>query len=57
MYAALLWQEMMEQDKVISARGLKPDAVKFGELVFDVNSAYFYNHGGYKFAKQFYADT
>ena len=47
----------MEQDKVISTRGLKADAVKYGELVFDVNSAYFYNHGGYVFAKQFYADA
>ena len=49
--------EQMEQDKVISTRGLKEDAVKYGELVFDVNSAYFYNHGGYEFAKQFYADA
>ena len=36
--------EQMEQDGVISTRGLKPDAIKYGELVFDVNSAYFYNH-------------
>lgn len=49
--------EQMEQGGVISTRGLKPDAVKYGELVFDVNSAYFYNHGGYEFAKQFYADA
>ena len=49
--------EQMEQDGVISTRGLKPDAVKYGELVFDVNSAYFYNHGGYEFAKRFYADA
>ena len=49
--------EQMEQDGVISTRGLKSDAVKYGELVFDVNSAYFYNHGGYEFAKQFYADA
>ena len=49
--------EQMEQDGVISTRGLKPDAVKYGELIFDVNSAYFYNYGGYEFAKQFYADA
>ena len=49
--------EQLERDKVISTRGLKEDAVKYGELVFDVNSAYFYNHGGYEFAKQFYADA
>ena len=47
----------LESEKVISTRGLKPDAVKYGELVFDVNSAYFYNHGGYEFAKRFYADV
>ena len=49
--------DQLEREKVISTRGLKPDAVKFGDLVFDVNSAYFYNHGGYEFAKQFYADA
>ena len=49
--------EQMERDNVISTRGLKEDAVKFCELVFDVNSAYFYNHGGYEFAKQFFADA
>ena len=49
--------EQLEHDKVISTRGLKEDAIKYGELVFDVNSAYFYNHGGYEFAKQFYADA
>ena len=29
----------------------------YGELIFDVNSAYFDNHGGYDFAKQFYTDA
>ena len=37
----------MEKDGVISPRGLKSDANLYGELIFDVNSAYFYNHGGY----------
>ena len=54
-YAEMFTQ--MEQEKVISTRGLKADAVKYGELVFDVNSAYFYNHGGYEFAKEFYAEA
>ena len=49
--------EQMRSDGVISTRGLKVDAEKFGELIFDVNSAYFFNHGGYEFAKQFYADA
>ena len=49
--------EQMRSNGVISTRGLKADAEKFGELIFDVNSAYFFNHGGYEFAKQFYADA
>ena len=49
--------EQMEADKIISTRGTKADAFLYGELVFDVNSAYFHNHGGYEFAKQFYADA
>ncbi len=49
--------DQMVQDGVISTRGLKPDATHFCELIFDVNSAYFYNHGGYEFAKKFYTDA
>ena len=49
--------EGMVADGKISVRGLKPDAIKFGELVFDVNSSYFDEHGGYDFAKRFYADA
>lgn len=40
------YAEMFDQmvaDGTISTRGLKADAEKFGELIFDVNSAYFYN--------------
>ena len=47
----------LEAAGTISTRGLKPDATHHCELVFDVNSAYFDNHGGYEFAKQFYADA
>ena len=47
----------LEADGTISTRGLKPDATHYCELVFDVNSAYFDNHGGYEFAKQFYEDA
>lgn len=49
--------EQMAADGVISTRGLKADANLYGELIFDVNSAYFHNHGGYEFAKQFYTDA
>lgn len=47
----------LEKDKTISTRGLKDDACKYGELIFDVNSAYFHNNGGYDYAKKFYADA
>ena len=46
-YAAMF--DQMIADGVISTRGLKADAVKYGELLFDVNSAYFHNHGGYEY--------
>ena len=49
--------EQMEADGMISTRGIKEDAFRYGELIFDVNSAYFFNHGGYDFAKQFYTDA
>ena len=54
-YAEMFAQ--MEKNDVISTRGLKTDANLYGELIFDVNSAYFYNHGGYEFAKRFYEDA
>jgi hypothetical protein len=47
----------MKDDGAISTRGLKEDAFLYGELVFDVNNAYFHNHGGYEFAKEFYTDA
>jgi len=54
-YAAMFSQ--MESEKTISTRGLKTNAHLYGELIFDVNSAYFHNHGGYEYAKKFYADA
>ena len=49
--------QKLKEDGIISTRGLKEDAILYGELIFDVNTAYFHNHGGYEFAKQFYADA
>ena len=54
-YAQMFRQ--MEQEGVLSTRGLKQDAVHYGELVFDVNSAYFHRHGGYDYAHAFYAEA
>ena len=49
--------DKMVNDGEISVRGLRSGAVKFGELIFDVNSSYFDEHGGYDFAKQFYSEA
>ena len=54
------YKEMFDEmlaDKIISARGLKSDACKFGELIFDVNSLFFDQRGGYDFAKKFYSEA
>ncbi|MCD7947890.1 MAG: plasmid recombination protein [Oscillospiraceae bacterium] len=45
------------EEKVISLRGLKQDARVFDELVFDVNTAYFDDHGGYDYAKKFFEEA
>ena len=47
----------MVEEGVVSTRGLKPDAYVFDEMVFDVNTDYFESHGGYEYAKQFYAEV
>ena len=39
----------------IVKRGIKEDAKVIDELIFDVNTAYFEESGGYDFAKRFYA--
>lgn len=43
------------EDGSISTRGLKEDANIIDEMIFDVNTAYFENNGGYEYAKEFYA--
>jgi hypothetical protein len=50
--------DKMLRDKTISDRGLiKAEANYFGELIFDVNTMYFDEHGGYEFAKRFYEEA
>ena len=49
--------DRMVEEGVVSTRGLKPDAYVFDEMVFDVNTDYFESHGGYEYAKQFYAEV
>ena len=50
------FDQMLEQG-MISTRGLKQDADVFGEMVFDVNTAYFDEHGGYEYGKDFFAEA
>lgn len=44
----------MEEEGLVSTRGLRQDATLFDELVIDVNTMYFENHGGYEYARDFY---
>ena len=49
-------------DQLIAAgtivkRGLKADAKVFDELIFDVNTSYFDEHGGYDYAVKFYEEA
>ena len=49
--------DAMVADGVISTRGLGKDPNIVDELVFDVNSAYFDNLGGYEYAKSFFEEA
>ena len=46
-------KEMIDTGDV-SLRGLKDNAKIFDEIIFDINSDYFEQNGGYEFAKKFY---
>ena len=47
----------LEKEGIVSTRGLRMDAQMFDELVLDVNTRYFEDHGGYEYAKQFYEEA
>ena len=42
------------KEGAVSLRGLKPEAKVYDEMILDVNTDYFEQHGGYAFAKEFY---
>jgi hypothetical protein len=44
-------------EKKISEKWLKPDSKLVDELVFDVNTDYFENNGGYDYAVQFFTEA
>ena len=50
------FQRLIDEGK-ISTRGQKAGATIFNELVIDVNTRYFEEHGGYEYAKQFYEES
>ena len=49
--------KQMENDGLVSLRGLRKDATLFNEIVIDVNTMYFERNGGYEYAKQFYEEA
>jgi len=49
--------DKMLADGTISTRGLGKDPFIVDELVFDVNSTYFENGGGYEYAKSFFEEA
>lgn len=49
--------DQMVKEGAVSLRGLKKDAKIFDEMIFDVNTAYFEQHGGYEYAKQFFEEA
>ena len=49
-------KKLLEEGKV-SIRGLKEDAKVFDEMVVDVNTQYFEEHGGYDYAVRFYDEA
>ena len=51
----LFWTR--EEYKKFASEMMDKPVSFYGELVFDVNTTYFHNHGGYEFAKQFYTDA
>ena len=49
--------DQLVADGKISTRGLKDGATLFNEMVIDINTMYFEEHGGYEFAKEFYEEA
>ena len=47
----------LEAEGLISTRGLREDATLIDEVIIDVNTQYFEDHGGYEYAKRFYEEA
>jgi hypothetical protein len=44
-------------EKIIVKHGTKPDAKLFCEMVYDINTTYFDERGGYEFAKKYFEEA
>jgi cell division protein FtsB len=53
---AQTFNRMLDNGTIVK-RGLKPDAKVIDEFVFDVNTAYFDEGGGYEYAKSFFEEA
>ena len=49
--------DKLVENGAVSLRGLKKDAKLFDEMIFDVNTAYFEERGGYEYARAFYEEA
>ncbi|MDL2248049.1 plasmid recombination protein [Bacteroides sp. OttesenSCG-928-J23] len=49
--------DRMVAEGVVSTRGLGKDPKIVDEMVFDVNTAYFEEHGGYEYARRFFEEA
>ena len=49
--------QQMVDNKQVSLRGLRSDAKLFDEMIVDVNTQYFEDHGGYDYAVRFYEEA
>ena len=49
--------ESLIEEGTVSGAGLRKDSKILDEFVFDVNSSYFDENGGYEFAKAFYSEA
>jgi hypothetical protein len=50
------FDRLLAEGKIVK-RGTKADAKLFCEMVFDINTTYFEENGGYEFAKKFYEEA
>jgi hypothetical protein len=50
------FSRLLDEGKIVK-RGTKSDAKLFCELVYDINTSYFDERGGYEFAKKYFAEA